>query len=1021
MPVNNKEEALSKTPKKSSEKITLQSVDSKEHKRPEENLFLNEFTIDQLRDMAFWTWADGRIFLVNKEACRSLGYTKQELLSMSIPDIDVNFPADRLSEFIESNKYNGYVLMESRFKTKDGRTFPVEISSNYFFYDDKEYMVSLCRDITERKQAEETLRESEKKYRSLAEQVNDWVWEVDMNGTYSYASPRVRGLLGYEPDEMIGTSPFDYMAPEEAERVRALFAPIFEAQEEFSLLENTLVKKDGSKATVETSGVPIFDDRGTFIGYRGIDRDITERKWVEEALRESEEKYRIVADNTYDWEFWLSPGGDVLYTSPSCERITGYSAGELMKNPDLLFEIAHPEDKPAFLAHVHTQQPSSHGELEFRIIARSGEVRWVHHICQPIYDMDGHFLGIRGSNRDITKRKRAEEALRESEQKLRSFYDLPLIGMALTTLEKRWIYANDRICEILGYSIEELSSLTWDEITHPDDLDNDLEHFNRLLSGKIDHYTIEKRFVRKDGRIVHTQISIGCVRNPDNSVRYVAGVMQDITERKQVDESLRSNEKFLNGVFDGIQDGISVLDKDLNIIRVNKTMERWHFDMLPLVGKKCYYAYHCRSEPCEYCPNIKAMKEKIVHVNIVPREIAGKVEGWQEVYSYPLLDDRGDVIGVIDYVRDITERKRAEDAVRYANAYNRSLIEASLDPLITIAPDGKITDVNRATESATGILRDNLIGTDFSNYSTDPDMARKGYEKVFEEGSVTDYPLEIKHRDGRITPVIYNASVYRNEFGNVIGVFAAARDVTERKLAENALRNAKDQVELYVDLMGHDINNMNQVSMGFLELAHSIIEMEGQLREDNIVLLEKAMDSLRNSSQLIDNVRKLQREKMGLYEQEVLDVRSVIEDAIKQFRGIPGRDVRIMFGPFEDCHVRANSLLKDVFVNLVGNAIKHSRGSLSVNIDVRRVMDSGRIYCRVDVEDDGPGIPDQLKSTLFDRLSLTTTRARGKGFGLCLIKMLVDDYQGKFWVEDSVAGDHTKGARFVVMMPAVEK
>jgi PAS domain S-box-containing protein len=385
----------------------------------------------------------------------------------------------------------------------------------------------------------------------------------------------------------------------------------------------------------------------------------------------------------------------------------------------------------------------------------------------------------------------------------------------------------------------------------------------------------------------------------------------------------------------------------------------------------------------------------------------------------PIKDSKGRLVGASTITRDITEKKRSEEAIRLASAYNRSLIEASLDPLVTISPDGRITDVNRATEAVTGYTREYLIGTDFSDYFTGPQKAKEGYLKVFKEGSVTDYPLEIRHRDGHVTPVIYNASVYRDESGNVIGVFAAARDITERRRAENALRDAKDQVELYVDLMGHDINNMNQVSMGFLELAHNIIEMEGKLGEENIVLLDKAMDSLKNSSQLIDNVRKLQREKMGLYEPEVLDVCSVTEDAIKQFHGIPGRDVRITCEPFEGCPVRANSLLKDVFINLVGNAIKHSRGSLSINIGASRVVDNGKAYCRVDVEDDGPGIPDQLKSTLFDRLSLSTTRARGKGFGLCLIKMLVDDYRGRFWAEDRVPGDHSKGARFVVMLPAV--
>jgi signal transduction histidine kinase len=109
-----------------------------------------------------------------------------------------------------------------------------------------------------------------------------------------------------------------------------------------------------------------------------------------------------------------------------------------------------------------------------------------------------------------------------------------------------------------------------------------------------------------------------------------------------------------------------------------------------------------------------------------------------------------------------------------------------------------------------------------------------------------------------------------------------------------------------------------------------------------------------------------------------------------------------------------------VLVNLIGNAVKHSRGDITVNVGVSRVTDNGKEFCRIDVEDDGPGIPDALKDTLFDRLNLASTRAKGKGFGICLIKMLVDDYQGKFWVEDRSIGDHEKGARFVVMLPAVE-
>ncbi|MDO8872728.1 MAG: PAS domain S-box protein [Methanoregula sp.] len=156
-----------------------------------------------------------------------------------------------------------------------------------------------------------------------------------------------------------------------------------------------------------------------------------------------------------------------------------------------------------------------------------------------------------------------------------------------------------------------------------------------------------------------------------------------------------------------------------------------------------------------------------------------------------------DITGIAKAKRDeqITERKKAEEALRWASAYHRNLIEASLDPLVTIDPDGKISDVNAATEKITGYSRDNLVGSDFSYYFTEPKKAREGYEKVFKEGIVRDYELEIRHKDGLLTPVLYNASVYRDESGNVTGVFAAARDITDRRRAEEALKEILKESE----------------------------------------------------------------------------------------------------------------------------------------------------------------------------------------------------------------------------------
>ena len=164
---------------------------------------------------------------------------------------------------------------------------------------------------------------------------------------------------------------------------------------------------------------------------------------------------------------------------------------------------------------------------------------------------------------------------------------------------------------------------------------------------------------------------------------------------------------------------------------------------------------------------------------------------WCEVSSSPVFDSKGCMIYTVAHIQDIIERKKAEEIVRLSNIYNRSLIEASLDPLVTIGHDGKITDVNEATEKVTGYLRGELIDTDFTNYFTEPEKAEKGYQEVFKEGFVLNYELEIQHKSGKITPVLYNSSIYKDEFGEIFGVFAAARDITERKRNEQELFNTK--------------------------------------------------------------------------------------------------------------------------------------------------------------------------------------------------------------------------------------
>ncbi|WP_424357684.1 PAS domain-containing sensor histidine kinase [Methanocella sp. MCL-LM] len=316
-----------------------------------------------------------------------------------------------------------------------------------------------------------------------------------------------------------------------------------------------------------------------------------------------------------------------------------------------------------------------------------------------------------------------------------------------------------------------------------------------------------------------------------------------------------------------------------------------------------------------------------------------------------------------------------------------------------------------------------LIGKLFQRfvYADDSDRVCQEFKELIDGSGTIDTTLRIVRLDNSVRIVKVEGERIPGSDGKPARLFGTIQDITERKHAEDELKAAKAQAELYVDLMGHDINNMNQIAMGYLELAEGIIEAHGSLGVEDRFLITRPIETLRDNSRLIDNVRKIQKSKAGVYKTEDIQIGNLLQEVISRFSGITGRDVRINLVSSCSCMVIANELLKEVFLNLIGNAIKHSTGSLSVNITAEKCEEDGCPKCRVAIEDDGPGIPDDLKKKLFDRLSLEKTRASGKGFGLCLTKILVDDFNGRFWVEDRVAGDYSQGCRFIVLLPTFDK
>jgi signal transduction histidine kinase len=247
------------------------------------------------------------------------------------------------------------------------------------------------------------------------------------------------------------------------------------------------------------------------------------------------------------------------------------------------------------------------------------------------------------------------------------------------------------------------------------------------------------------------------------------------------------------------------------------------------------------------------------------------------------------------------------------------------------------------------------------------------------------------------------------------------KEIKERRRAEDALLEAKMQAEMYLDLMGHDISNMHQIAIGQLELGQDIFNTDGKLEGENKSIIDISLQSLWRSAKLIDNVRKLQKIRSNDVKNIDISLDDMLAGSIMQYDGLyPDKSIKVYYG--EGPHiVKANDLLRDVFTNLIGNAIKHSNGSkVDISVKLDDVLDNGKKYYKVSIEDDGPGIPDDMKENIFNRLQRGETKARGMGLGLYLVRSLVESYNGKVWVENRVHGDHTKGSRFVVILPAIE-
>ena len=631
--------------------------------------------------------------------------------------------------------------------------------------------------------------------------------------------------------------------------------------------------------------------------------------------------------------------------------------------------------------------------------------------------------------RDITGRRQAEVALRQTQELLRVAFDKSPVGAAITDPDFRCVRVNDAFCAFIGYRAEEIAGLSFKDLTHPEDSAESLSRSLGVLRGETDYFHMDKRYIRKDGAVVWGRLSARPITDAAGRVPYLLSIVEDITERKHAEEALRKahdemeervrqrtaeleaaytalkdemektgraeqEQSRLSAIVESTDDAIMSVDLEGRIASWNKGAERLYgYSAGEVVGLSASVLL----PPGRWGEN-RLLMRGVARGKPVERYETERVRKDRKsiVVSLslsPLKDRKGRIIGASDISRDITGRKRAEEALSLANAYNRSLIEASLDLLFTIDPEGRINDVNAATERVTGYSRKELIGTDFSGYFTEPHRVRGGYRRALEEGSVRDYHLEVRHRDGHVTPVLYNASVYRDDAGSVLGVFNAARDMTALTRTEQQLRHAQkmEAIGTLSSGVAHDFNNILAAIMGFADLG-----AEDATDSTTRQYFAQILHAGGRGKDLVKRILTFSRKSEE--ERKPIQVIPVLEESIRMLRAsLPATvEIRKVIRVNQPIVVADPTQIQQVIVNLATNAahaMREKGGVLEIGLTdfVLRLpadapapdMAAGP-FLKLSVSDTGTGMDKKTMVRIFDPFFTTKQRGEGTGLGLSI-------------------------------------
>ncbi len=994
---------------------------------------------------------DGRVSLVNKKGCEILGLQAHEIVGKNWFDTFVPEPSrdDGRAVFFRlmAGEVEGAEYFENPVLTASGQERVIAWHNTVLRDEAGQARGTLSsgEDITERKRAEEMIRAqrdlavglgaAQDLEETLRQGLESAIRLSHMDSGVIYLVDQPSGDLTLACHQGL-TADFVKAASEHdgrSDHVRRIITgrPVYTRHQELGIPMNEARRQEDLQAvgiiTAHHEGdiiaclcvashtldeVPV-DFRSTLETVAAQVGGAIARRRAQDALRESEAKYRDIFENVQDIFYRTDAEGTIVELSPSVERY-GYTREQLIGTPVLdLYE--RPAQRTELVKVMLERGEVS--DYELRLKTGDGRVIDMSLGAHVVRGPDGTLIGFEGALRDITERKRMDESLRESEERYRDLFDSASDLVQSVKPDGSLIYVNRAWRETLGYSEEEVQGLSLFDVIHPGSREHCSELFQRAMAGEtIDR--IEAVFVSKDGRRIVVEGSANCAFRDGRPVA-TRGILRDVTARREAEEALQQSEAKYRSIFESVQDIYYRTDGQGTITEISPSVERWGYSREQMIGTQVLDVYE---DPEERAALLSAVLERgeLVDYGIHLKTGDGRVID-TSVNTHVLRGPDGEFAGVEGTLRDVSERKRIEEALRQSEQKYRSIFENVQDIFYRVDPAGIITEISPSVERC-GYKRERLIGTPIVDLYENPDDRATLLEAVLEQGEVVDYEIRLKTADGRITYTSVSTHVVRGPDGEFAGVEGALRDINERKQAEEALlRQAERERELYrkqsefVSTASHELRTPLHSIRGFTKLLLDGKVDDPETQHEFLTIVDEQSGQLTALVNDLLDVTRIEAGRMEL-QKEPLALHELVTRTITEFKTMAQeKAITIQTDlPPDLPYVEGDrGRLGQVLTNLVGNAIKFS--DTEGTITIRASLEGVDLV--VTVRDQGIGIPSEALPHLFDRFyqvdSSSTRPQGGTGLGLYISKQIVEAHGGRIWVDTKLG----EGSTFSFAIP----